>query len=153
LQESRYRRIAIALAVFGQLAVTFGLPLPVFAAQNPHREVDSVCGCTAVDRAAGHCCCSSQSANRSPASPSCCAKKQLTGPNAAAGMTWHFVGGAMNERCQGSFDRALAPVAPLGFPPAAPERWAVDLQIEASPTFSPVDAATLPVIPAVPPPR
>ncbi len=162
LLASRQSRFAVCLALFGQFAATFGLPMPIIgAAGQDIRRVDSLCGCTPSDRAAGRCCCcSGRSDNRdTPAAdepPSCCAKPTASSSRGAT--TTHdvklrWVGGVLTQRCQGPLDRTIAAVAPLAFPPEPSVRWTFEWSVTGSAPSIFFNPIATPAIPDVPPPR
>jgi hypothetical protein len=129
-------RLTLAVALLGQLAVTFGLPVPVSGVPS--------CGCAPAERAAHTCCCSAGSAE--DVAPCC---KASSAPKPA--VAW--VGGVLRQKCHGPPAIDPSPSTYAAVPPGPPTTWTVLIPSSglsaALPSLHPVPTR----VPDAPPPR
>lgn len=173
----RLRLLAAWLALFGQAATAFGLPMPTLFAR---RAAIATCGCSSADRASGRCCCArsglpagccqvvpqeasppkSCCAAKAVKKPSCCQTPQPpkeekrpseSTPTEADGAT--MVGGVLSHRCRGDGESRLANPAFASIPPALPVQFVPDATLCVCLTDRGESPRRLANLPSVPPPR
>lgn len=108
----RLRLVAVSLAVLGQLAGAFGLPVTRGSAAAP----DAACGCCPADRSAGRCCCHFDAIAPCCAPPvedeaPCCQGKKATAP----AVVWVIP--TLRSKCLGPHDMVPESVVPASIPP------------------------------------
>jgi hypothetical protein len=155
LTRISYRRFAFTMALVGQLAVTIGLPMPVFAypaESQTTAPVDSECGCCPMDRTAKRCCCTPNPVTSEL--NSCCVKNTHdASADTHARVKIRWTGGIVQKRCLGADENALSASSILVSPGAAPDVWTFDWSLYNLLPFTSESPVLMLSLPATPPPR
>jgi len=156
----RFRIPAVCLALIGQFVGVFGLPIVTGHESAPNTPV-TACGCSVAERDAGLCCC------HRPALPPCCAKKAASqhpksccesavgghGDDSSHEPVVGWVNSVLRQKCLGDEPTVTGvPVTP-GIVPDLPATFLADVGPVDRLAVADLSGPSVPIPPAVPPPR